>query len=286
VKEPRRLATETDTSELARSLLAAGHARREPHGARERVWKALAVGLVGTASTAAGGATVSGAGTTGMSTGGAAASAGTGTAGGASVKGAGIAIALTKAKLLALAGVVAVVSVTVVALERNKSPNASDVAPAAPASAPLQVQREAIESQPQVTEAFPPPSETHVNEPVAASATPIASVLPRHVKATPFKEETMAPVSQLREEAARLNEIRAALARGDLGVARSTLEEARTKFPNSQLAPERDALEVRLASDSGDHTRAARLAREFIERYPESPLRAGIESMTGSTDKR
>lgn len=281
MKAPRRLAVENDTSELARSLLAAGQARREPHGARERVWKALAVGLAGSA---AGGATATGAVTTGTSTGSAA--AGT-TGAGASVKGVGITLALTKAKLLATAAIVAAASVTVVAIERNEPPKTMDVATAAPAPAKPHGQREAIEPAPSPTEAPIPRSEERVDEPVVASATPVASVVPRlAAKAASVKDETAAPVSQLREEAALLHELRAALARGDLGAARAKLDEARTRFPKSQLAPERDALEVRLASDSGDHARAAMLAREFVERYPESPLRAGIESTTSASEKQ
>ena len=92
------LVAEEETSELARSLLAAGRARREPTARANASGAALAVGFAGgvvTASAAGSGASAASA------TGGAAASAGAGAGG--SVKGAGVALALTKASSSRLA---------------------------------------------------------------------------------------------------------------------------------------------------------------------------------------
>ncbi|MBX3224586.1 MAG: hypothetical protein KF795_28990 [Labilithrix sp.] len=286
MKAPRRLSLDEETSELARSLLAAGRARREPDGARERVWGALAVGVAGTVVTAS--AAGSGAGAA-SAAGAAGASASGGIAGGGSVKGAGVALALTKAKLLAIGGVVTVAtSLAVVSIEQTKPPTTAESAPAIAASATALPERREARASAQTAE---PEStaEPNIEEPArvdSAIATPKPNVLPTQVvgKAR-VKDEATPSVGRLREEAALLHAIRAALVRGDVADARTKLDEARARFPKSQLAPERDALEVRLASESGDHERAAILARKFVEHYPDSPLRAGMESIPRAPEK-
>ncbi|MEA2752128.1 MAG: hypothetical protein QOI41_6271, partial [Myxococcales bacterium] len=112
------------------------------------------------------------------------------------------------------------------------------------------------------------------------SASPLA-------KRTPVEDAPAHPaaISKLREEAALLQEARAALGRRDTVTARVKLADARARFPSSQLGEERDALDVRLASESGDRARAASLARAFVEHYPDSPLRAGVESIGRAPEK-
>ncbi|MBX3209994.1 MAG: hypothetical protein KF764_33500 [Labilithrix sp.] len=286
MKAPRRLSLDEETSELARSLLAAGRARREPDGARERVWGALAVGVAGTVVTAS--AAGSGAGAA-SAAGAAGASASGGIAGGGSVKGAGVALALTKAKLLAIGGVVTVAtSLAVVSIEQTKPPTTAESAPAIAASATALPEKREARASAQTAE---PEStaEPNIEEPAkvdSAIATPKPNVLPTQVGKARVKDEATPPVGMLREEAALLHAIRAALVRGDVADARTKLDEARARFPKSQLAPERDALEVRLASESGDHERAAILARKFVEHYPDSPLRAGMESIPRAPEKK
>ena len=268
MKEPRRLLTDTETSALGRSLLAAGRARREPEGARERVWSAVGIGLASGAATASASA-------------------------GARVK--GITLVLGKMKLLVVGAVVITAAgAAVVAMNRDQPAAAMRAAlrpaPAAPA-APA-----ANDAKPEtVPEALPQPlpvPESSVQ--VRGNATPRkssaasgkASTSPL-VKTTPAEDEPARPVaiSKLREEAALLQEARAALGRGDTVAARAKLADARARFPNGQLGEERDALDVRLASDSGDRARAASLARAFVERYPDSPLRAGVESIGRAPEK-
>ena len=107
MKEPRRLLADSATSELSRSLLAAGRARREPEGARERVWGAVAVGIAGGAATSAAAGAGAGAG----------AGVGAGAGAGAGANGAGVALTLTKVKLLVAGGLIATAASVAVVTE-------------------------------------------------------------------------------------------------------------------------------------------------------------------------
>jgi hypothetical protein len=274
MNEPRRLLTDTKTSELSRSLLAAGRARREPEGARERVWSAVAVGLAGGAATAS-----------------AARAAAAGASAGASVK--PVALSLAKMKLFVVGAVIVMAAgAAVVAMSRDAPVAAVRVAavpaPAANDAKPESVPESVPEPKPEPEPRTEPPAQVRGN--VAARRTAGAggtgSTSPL-VKGAPVVDEPAHPVaiSKLREEAALLQEARAALGRGDTITARAKLADARARFPNTQLGEERDALEVRLASDSGDRAHAASLARAFVEHYPDSPLRAGVESIGRAPEK-
>lgn len=282
MSEPRRLLSDSETSELSRSLLTAGRARREPEGARERVWGAVAVGVAGGAA----------AGTTAGTVGGAAAA---GASGGA--KGAGVALAITKMKLLVVGSVIATAATVTAVAVRHDEPAAPVTATttsttattAATATKPADKVEAVVVTAPEAKPEAPTEPEP--------SAKPLASVPPRPrvveapvaPTATEAERETTqapAPISKLREEAALLQEARAALGRGDTAVARTKLEDARSRFPKSQLAQERDALDVRLASESGDRARAASLARAFVEHYPDSPLRGSVESFARTEEKQ
>ena len=253
MSEPRRLLTDTETSPLGRSLLAAGRARREPEGARERVWSAVAVGLAGSAGTG-----------TGTGTGGASAAA--------RVKGVSLSLAQLKL-ILAGAVLVTVAGAAVVATSRDVPATAVHVAaPPAPSPAP-------VPGEPSVP-APAPAAEARMTGVPRTEAFRIATLKPIEGERAP-----RVPTSTLREEVALLQHARAALARGDTVTARAKLDDARTRFPNSQLGEERDALEVRVASASGDRARAASLSRAFVEHYPDSPLRAGVESIGRGPEK-
>jgi hypothetical protein len=270
VKDPRRLVTDTQTSELSRSLLAAGRARREPDGARERVWSSVALGLAGGAATTA---------ATGR--------AATGT----SAK--GIVPALANVKLLVVGAVLVMAAVaTAVAMNRD-APVAAARVVAVPVAARSQPTPEPVMEVPAQPAPVPVPPARVSGSPAAGNAPPASvkvSPAPPLVKASPVVDEPTQPPrpvakSKLREEAALLQEARAALARGDTVTASAKLADARTRFPDSQLGEERDALFVRLARASGDHAHAAALARAFAEHYPESPLRAGVESIGHAPEK-
>ena len=95
MKEPRRLLAVGETSSVSRSLLEAGRARRDPEGARNRVWGGLGVAV------ATGAATATASGLASSASVGVGASAGAASGAGAAVtKGASIALVMTKAKLV------------------------------------------------------------------------------------------------------------------------------------------------------------------------------------------
>jgi hypothetical protein len=269
VKDPRRLVTDSQTSELSRSLLAAGRARREPDGARERVWSAVAVGLAGGAAT------------------------------GATTSAKGIVPALANVKMLVV-GAVLVVAAGAAAVAMNRdAPVATARVVAGPVAAPSDPTPEPVAEAPARPAPVPETAPQVSGNPAAGKALAASvkvSPAPPLVKASPVADEPPQspqppqpprPVakSRLREEAALLQEARAALARGDAVTASAKLADARTRFPDSQLGEERDALFVRLARASGDHAHAAALARAFAEHYPESPLRAGVESIGHAPEK-
>lgn len=270
MKDPRRLFTDTETSELSRSLLAAGRARREPEGARERVWSAVAIGLAGGAATAS-----------------AAGAAAAGASAGASVK--RVALSLAKMKLLLVGAlIVTAAGAAIVAMSRGEPVAAVRVA-AAPAPAANDAKPEPVpEPKPVPEPATEPPAQVRGNAAARRSSGASGKVSTSPLlKRTPVEDEPAHPVaiSKLREEAALLQEARAALGRGDTVTAGAKLADARTRFPNSQLGEERDALDVRLASASGDRAHAASLASAFVEHYPASPLRAGVESIGRAPEK-
>ena len=273
------------------TLLAAGRERRVPDGARERVWAALTVGVAAgaAATTMAGGAAakVGSELALGSTTAAGAASTGGGAGvAGASAKGVvGFAVALGKAKVLAIGAVVATTAAatTTIAIVHADRPEDADRVTAQPALVKPPAMPAAMPEQANVDT---PETRAAADEPMAeAVETVVRNEAPPRSRRAATATGIGASVSPLREEAALLGEARAALRRGDHEAARAKLEQARARFPSSQLAPERDALEVRLASESGDHERAARLARAFAERYPDSPLRSGIESIAHAAEK-
>lgn len=282
MKDPQRLLADEETSDLARSLLEAGRARREPEGARDRVWARMAVGI-GAGAAAAN----------------VAAQTGTGAATGAGAKGAAVALAMTKGKLLVI-GVVVVTAASVgVVATRPSEPVATVVsAPAAPAPASTErgmvaTPAEDVDVSPEEPKAPPPEAVATATEGKGdVTARPSASGKGNPETAngrTGTGDEAAGrsrETNSLREEALLLQQARAALARRDPSAARAKLDEARARFPDGQLVQERDALEVRVAVASGDGARAASLARAFAERYPESPLRAGVEAISRAPEER
>jgi hypothetical protein len=273
VKEPRRLLNDadTDSSPFERSLLAAGRARREPDRARERIWSSVAVGLAGTGASAAGGAI-------------------------AATRAKNVALSLAKLKLLVAGALLVMVTGVVGVTISRDDPAAAAHAAALPGPAATEPKPELV---PEVLPTPAPELETQLavianTEGTVTTAARKSNGGAANVEASPMA--TQAPVegdrspavsrSTLREEVALLEKARAALGRGDTVTARATLDDARVRFPNSQLAEERDALDVRVASVSGERAHAESLARAFAEDYPNSPLRAGVESIGRAPQNR
>lgn len=97
---------------------------------------------------------------------------------------------------------------------------------------------------------------------------------------TPHRVEHRSPASAgdtLQDEIGLLHRAQAAWRAQDPAAALALLEEHRTRYPQSQLAPERDALQALSLCDLGKRDEGRRLARSVIARAPHSPLRASLE---------
>lgn len=244
MSEPRRLLSgDSGATALERRLLGAGRQRREPGGMRDRV-------LAGVGAVVATGAIASTS----------AATAKTAAASGATTKATLTGAALAHAKLVILSAALvtaAAATTTYVAMS------------AAPKPAPA-VATTTLPPAPTVIAPSAAPSPQPIEPAPKATAPPRAPVAAR----SPSVSQ-----SELREEAALVDEARAALAAGDLGTASDRLARADARFPRGRLAEEREALAVRIASAAGDGVRASKLARAFLARHPTSPLRPSMESI-------
>ena len=275
MSDPRRLLSgSSDATALERRLLGAGRLRREPEGMRDRV-------LVGVGAAVAAGAIAS-----------TAATAKAATAGTAKATVAGSALAKAKLVIVSAALVTAAAGTTTYVAMSDP--------PKAPVTAPVVVATTA--TAPVATSASPAAPAAPANDlPIAAPATTASAaprgrafVPPRRSEAPPAPAPAPAPAdtsvggtanapslarSELREEAALVDEARSALASGDLVTASERLARADARFPRGRLAEEREALAVRVAAAAGDAPRASRLARTFLGRHPTSPLRPWMESI-------
>jgi TolA-binding protein len=79
-----------------------------------------------------------------------------------------------------------------------------------------------------------------------------------------------------------LQPAREAVARGDFSSALATLAEHERRFPNGQLAEEREALRVQALSGLGRTEEAGRAAAAFRERFPASVLLSRMRSLQRS----
>lgn len=85
----------------------------------------------------------------------------------------------------------------------------------------------------------------------------------------------------LREETLHLARVRAALERSPAEALRLAREGQR-RFTDGVFGEERQALIVMALDRSGQHERARRAARAFIERYPNGPLTARVRAISES----
>lgn len=118
------------------------------------------------------------------------------------------------------------------------------------------------------TSAQPPPA------PVASVQTREPRGAQRPTASGASSRETPEPASvasRLREEATLLRQAREQLGRGALAQAAASLAESRSRFPDSRLLPERDALTIELLMRQGRNDEAAASARVFLTKYPHSP---------------
>ena len=289
MSDPERLSSgDGAASALERRLLDAGRQRREPAGMRDRVLlgvsAAVAAGGVAAGSTVASASSASSAST-------AAAAATTSVP---PTKAAATALALAKVKvLLATAVVVSGAAGTATYAARHSQPTTVTLsAPSAALAVPPAPVPRSAPPEPIAPAATPASEETTSVDDLPTAPTETRSLAPRArlgpsaaalpPTPTPLASERVetAAVSELREEAALVDEARRALAVGDTASASERLSRADARFPRGRLLEEREALAVRIAAAAGDGARAARLARAFLEKHPTSPLRPAIEPLS------
>jgi hypothetical protein len=75
-----------------------------------------------------------------------------------------------------------------------------------------------------------------------------------------------------------LDEARTAFSSGDYAKSLHRLDRHRARFPSGVLSEEREALAVRALAASGNKSEAAKRARAFVTKYPESIMRPAVEA--------
>jgi hypothetical protein len=137
----------------------------------------------------------------------------------------------------------------------------------------------------QRAEQAPPASE----EP-RAEASPAVSLAPVLVPATEHTEsrpEARRAVKgadgTLLEELDLLHEAQAKWRRGDAAGALALLSVHRTRYPRSQVVPERDALTVLGLCSMSRTAEARKVAQRFLRTAPRSPLRTSVEESCGGS---
>jgi hypothetical protein len=80
------------------------------------------------------------------------------------------------------------------------------------------------------------------------------------------------PRADLRDEIALVDEVRTALKDRSPRQALALLRRYAASYPDGTFAPETEALRVEALDESGQHRLAQSLARDFVNRHPDSPL--------------
>ncbi|HEX7669675.1 MAG TPA: hypothetical protein VF395_08840 [Polyangiaceae bacterium] len=257
-----------DLSSEARTLLDKAEGGDDPNlEDRQRVWRALGPGV------AAGAA-------------GAAALGGTARVAAASTKaalGAGsispVAVPMSKLAAWLAIGVVGGLGTTGVALfasGRTEPPVAVAPSPVVGARAPLGDDSPRVLTAPAEIPLAPAPVEANTGSVAPPLLVPSAN---RPAPTKPVAEPATA--TSLGAETSLLESARAALGRGDARGALTLLEAHERAFPEGALVEERLASKVFALCGLGRTTDARRVATEFLERAPGSPLRARVQGSCG-----
>jgi hypothetical protein len=130
-----------------------------------------------------------------------------------------------------------------------------------------------------VTEAPPPLASAAEEAPANAAVAGPASTAPVQDVARATAKHALR--GTLPEELDLLHDAQSKWRAGKASEALALLTEHRSRFPHSDLAPERDALTV-LSLCATNHTaEARRLAQRFLKRARNSPLRTAVEESCG-----
>jgi outer membrane protein assembly factor BamD (BamD/ComL family) len=98
------------------------------------------------------------------------------------------------------------------------------------------------------------------------------------VPSSPPPSDSATRSDALREESTLLANARAAVRRGDSRSALSSLELARSRYPNGALVQEREVLTIEALAQSGDVDGASAHATRFLKAFPSSPHSAHVRT--------
>jgi hypothetical protein len=132
---------------------------------------------------------------------------------------------------------------------------------------------------------LPPLSPTFVAEAPApeVSAAPIREVpsLPERPPSPPSRSSSSASDPGIQDQIALIDRARGAVAAHQPAAAMAALDEYQRRFPAGVLAQEATLLRIETLAARGDKADAARLGRQFLERYPRSAMAARVKALTG-----
>jgi hypothetical protein len=148
--------------------------------------------------------------------------------------------------------------------------------------------------------ASPSPTVTAA-EPIAAELAPVSdqqvlpsagatpSPLPRATAISPSRPRDSkkaapeaAPVSNVQDQIALIDEAHAALKRHDASTAVAAVDTYASKFPDGLFDQEALVIRIEALDQNGSHARAASMARTFLAKHPASPHAKRLERITGN----
>jgi len=109
-----------------------------------------------------------------------------------------------------------------------------------------------------------------------------ASPAPEALHARPSGEQSPSPLASLREQQTLLDQARLALGKEQPELCLDALAQHRSRFPQSLLDEERDALTIKALAASGNLRAARERAAAFLTRHPRSMLKPSLEATVGN----
>lgn len=153
----------------------------------------------------------------------------------------------------------------------DRAPAVDGVAPQASTSAATSDRPAPASKRPSVQS---PRALSSVSEPAQTTKVPSAP----SASATGPATAPPATLDALREESSLLAAARAAVRRGDSRAALTSLEVARSRYPNGALLQEREVLTIEALAQNGQSEEASRRAAAFLRAFPSTPHAARVRA--------
>jgi TolA-binding protein len=143
-----------------------------------------------------------------------------------------------------------------------------------PAGTPSAVVVPRLSPPPMVATAAPLPEPE-----VSASASPALTTSRERPTSSPPRSSSSAGSLGIQEQIVLVDRARAAVAAQQPATALAALDEYQRRFPGGVLAQEATLLRIDALLARGDKASAARLGRQFLQRYPRSPMAARVKTL-------